>query len=153
MRHKVCFKCKENKPLFDFYKHSGMSDGSVNKCKTCNKIDVRKNRKLNFDYYRSYDSKRHSAMSDQQKHIRSENSIERNRKFPNKKRANSAISNAIRDGRLVRPNICEYCGVECKPHAHHSSYSKDMFLVVTWLCPSCHNTLHKHFEFNITGNL
>ena len=43
---KVCFKCQIKKPITEFYKHPQMSLGVVNKCKVCNKEDVKK------DYYR-----------------------------------------------------------------------------------------------------
>lgn len=46
------------KPIDDFYKHPQMGDGHLNKCKECNKKDVRNNYKEKADKYRDYDKNR-----------------------------------------------------------------------------------------------
>lgn len=58
MTEKRCFKCGLVKPLSDFYKHSEMADGHVNKCKDCTKSGVQQNYRRKVSYYRDYDQKR-----------------------------------------------------------------------------------------------
>lgn len=131
---KKCFKCGEVKPLSGFYKHKKMADGHVNKCKECNKKDVRENRKLNIDYYREYDASRGTRQSvGYQRNYRNE--------FPMKYAAHRLVSNAIRDGRMLKPSCCEQCGMSHDHiHGHHDDYA--LPLVVRWLCPPCHRAWH-----------
>jgi len=129
---KTCFKCNEEKPLEDFYRHPRMADGRVNKCKVCNKKDVRENRSKRADYYREYDRKRGCRQDKAYRDFYIE-------KFPEKYRAHYLLSNAVRDGRLKRES-CEKCGRK-DTHGHHEDYSKP--LEVRWLCPPCHFAEHK----------
>ncbi len=41
METKQCFKCGCTKSLLEFYKHKGMKDGHIGKCKECAKNDVK----------------------------------------------------------------------------------------------------------------
>lgn len=61
---------------------------------------------------------------------------ERNR---DKRRAQSALRNAVRVGRIIRMP-CEKCG-NSKSEAHHEDYGKP--LEVNWLCRRCHGLKHR----------
>ena len=57
-------------------------------------------------------------------------------KFPEKIKAQHAVGNAIRDGRLIRPSTCSACFEEGFIESHHEDYSKPF--EIEWLCKKCH---------------
>ena len=134
---KECFKCKTVKPLSDFYKHSRMADGHVNKCKECNKNDVTEHRNKNLEKIREYDR----ARGKESKRIKATTEITRAWRAEDSRRlvAHSQVAKAIRNGTLVR-QPCVRCA-EAKSIAHHEDY--DHPLVVMWLCQACHKQRHK----------
>lgn len=151
---KQCFKCKEEKELSEFYKHPQMADGRVNKCKECNKRDVRANRADKIEYYRDYARQKYRddprirarikkyAATPEGKAVgnRAKKAWEARNRI--KRGANTVVGNAVRDGRLTKSDTCENCGN--KPnriHGHHNDYAYP--LVVRWLCPGCHTKWHK----------
>lgn len=149
---KTCFKCNKEKPLVMFYKHKQMADGHLNKCKDCTKNDVHKHRSENLDRIQEYDRNRPNRKERAEKQSvyhsfgkGSQVARDAGKKYarsnPIRYKANNAVSNAIRDGRLIRPKECSECGIECKPHGHHDDYNKP--LSVRWLCIRCHNEFHK----------
>ena len=151
---KVCFKCEQEKPLTEFYRHKAMFDGYLGKCKECTKKDVKDNRDKNMDYYREYDKTRFKndprvkarhekyqasdagkAAGSRAKKRWAESNIV-------KRAASTIIGNAVRDGKVIKPNNCEQCGIKHhRIHGHHDDYAYPM--VVRWLCPKCHCAWHK----------
>lgn len=135
--HKTCFKCERRKPLTEFYKHPRMADGHLGKCKSCAKADVQQNYRANIDHYREYERERFKdpeRKASVQKYQRA-----RRARSPGRDRARTAVTNAIRDGRLVR-GPCEVCGTTKRVHGHHDDYRKP--LSVRWLCFKHHMEHH-----------
>jgi len=126
---KVCFCCGIEKELFDFYKHSQMADGHLNKCKACC-IEYEKARRI-------YDP---TAMSEIEKRKARPNATNRCRNWrannPEKYRAQNKLNNALRDNKITKPLVCDICGSGGIIHAHHTDYSRP--LEVVWLCAKCH---------------
>ena len=137
---KVCFKCGIKKPISDYYKHSQMSDGHLNKCKECAKKDVKCNYKENVKdpnfivkerkrgrgkYHRLYEGTGKANP---------ENNARYNIKFPEKYLSKSASSN------LIKP----FEGAE----KHHWSYNDEHFKDVIWLSKKEHNKAHRFIVYD-----
>jgi len=150
---KNCFKCGQIKPLTEFYRHPEMADGHVNKCKECNKKDVRTNCANNKEYYQAYEKSRanlphrvQSRLDYAQTESGKMAAARARRKWlqnnPHKRHANVLLGNAVRNGNLTKPASCSECGKsKCRIHGHHDDYSKP--LDVRWLCAACHSAWHK----------
>ena len=137
IRSKECFKCSAVKPLEEFYKHSEMADGHLNKCKACTKNDVLLHREKNIEKIREYDRAR--AKNPDRKKTMGIISAAWKNADKRRERAHSAVARAIRSGKIVQ-NPCVRCG-NTKSIAHHEDY--DNKLDVIWLCQPCHKQRHK----------
>lgn len=63
------------------------------------------------------------------------------KKHPHKQRARLQVQEAVRQGKLVKPIVCEECQIDKTVEAHHPDYSKP--LDIKWLCRQCHAALHR----------
>lgn len=65
----------------------------------------------------------------------------RQQRDPIRRKAQDALHQAVRSGKIKRPGACEACGVACRPEGHHADYAEP--LVVVWLCRECHEKADK----------
>lgn len=137
---KMCFKCNVVKILSEFYKHSMMADGHLNKCKECTKADANFHREKNLDKVRQYDRER----GKRPERIKANVEITKmwNAEDRRRKKAHNMVARAISSGKLVR-QACLRCG-NLKSLAHHEDYNKP--LEVMWLCQPCHKQRHKEIN-------
>ncbi len=134
---KTCFKCGTQQPLTEFYRHSRMADGHLNKCKSCTKSDVSKNRLKNIDAFRAYDRLR--AKLPHRKKMALELQSIRRRMDKRKYRCHNKVMRAVRSGDIERLP-CVVCG-DKRSMGHHESYDRP--LDVVWYCQVHHSARHR----------
>lgn len=150
---KICKVCGVNKPYSEYYKHPKMLDGHLGKCKECQRSASRAARATNIDAYREYDRKRGGnpdrvaarkeyAKTDDGRLAGNKAKAAYSDRHPLRKAAHILTGNAIRDGRLVKPEAYESCGSTVKIEGHHDDYTKP--LDVRWLCECCHKRWHRN---------
>ncbi len=147
-----CTYCKVDKPISEFYASSIHKNGVTGGCKLCLREKTILNRAKRLDYYREFDRQRANnpdrvqARKEYQETERGQQKlsaakatyVERN---PFIRQAHSAVNNAVRGGKLVKPSECESCNDETTLHGHHCDYNKP--LDVMWLCDPCHKQWHR----------
>lgn len=136
---KCCFKCNQSLPLSEFYRHSGMSDGHLNKCKACTKKDVHDRRHgAGRDKVLTYDRER--ATKPHRREAMLQTVAEWRRNHPDRRAAQVALGRAVRDGRIIPWPVCAVPECSKKPEAHHPDYGQP--LQVVWLCSAHHKQTH-----------
>lgn len=155
MSSKQCITCFKVLPLTSYYKHKQMADGHLNKCKECQKACSKAARNRDPDKYREYDN----ARANNPKRVEARKSYQKTpegraaqarakrvylERYPMRRAAHIIVGNAVRDGKLIKPEAYESCGSQHKIEGHHDDYTKP--LSIRWLCQSCHNEWHRQNE-------
>lgn len=144
MIFKKCFKCNIDQPLSEYYKHVGMADGHLNKCKKCTKkeswerekglrsnlsfVESEKDRHRNKYHRLSYKNKHKPSPEDRIKTMQNYR-----KKFPEKYRAH------ILSQRLYRPE-----GYELHHWNYNEVYAKDIIEVSI----EDHSHIHRFLQYD-----
>jgi len=141
---KICFKCNKEKPISEYYKQKGMSDGHINKCKDCAKKDIHKNYEDNIKNpeWIKKEKKRarekyHRLYSDVRPDPEYKKTIMKKYKelYPEKQLAKNFIGKKFPklEGRLQR---------------HHWSYNKEHWIDFIILVEIEHRKLHRYMVYD-----
>jgi hypothetical protein len=133
---KICVKCKESKPLTEFYRNKNNADKLTGKCKQCYKKDVQSNYIENRAHYLEYE--RNRRQRPERKASKEAFRARYEAKHPEKLAAKIILNHAIETGKLKK-EVCAVCGAN-RVEAHHEDYTKP--LDVEWLCNMHHRQKH-----------
>lgn len=118
-----------------------MTGGYLNKCIECAKTDIKNNYRVNRRNP-AWMEKERARGREKAKRLKYDTKLYR-KNNPEKYKAHSKVSNAIRGGKLKRLP-CRVCGAD-RTEAHHFDYSKP--LDVYFYCVRHHRRIHKFLTY------
>lgn len=118
---KPCSKCGEILPFSAFNKNRRSGDGLQGNCRECSRATNKQHHADKPEHY-----------ADKQRRYRVENR--------EKYLAHKMVENAVRKGKLVKPEACEVCMAKVsRLDAHHDDYAQP--LLVAWVYRGCHRIM------------
>lgn len=156
MELKICRWCEEEKPLTEYPERSdGKYSWHAGQCRSCknlaNRYSYVKHREKNTirDRRRYYENPERRAYNIRCAAQRAATPVGRAKARvrglrwremnPEKYKAQTAVGNAVRDGKLAKSSCA--CGESEGVVGHHDDYSQP--LDVVWMCRQCHGLEHR----------
>lgn len=129
---RLCRTCKMVKEAGEFYASQPA------RCKACVCKRAADHRAANLDSVRAYDRER--AKRPERMQHNTQTVAEWRAANPREYKAQNALNNALRDGKVVRWPVCAVPECHKRPVAHHPDYDRP--LDVVWLCQAHHKQAH-----------
>ena len=138
---KICFKCKEDKSLSDYYKHKKMGDGHLNKCKSCTKKDTKERTEINISTSEGLENERKRHRD---KYHRLKYKDKHKPTYEMKKKAMDKYKEKFPEKIKAKIKMGKTKAKIKGNHLHHWSYNEEHYKDVIELSVADHNTVHRH---------
>lgn len=132
---KLCENCGHEKPRSEFNVHRSTRDGLHAKCRECHRAAARDHYESNVEHRKATSKALKEAHPERAK-VYTRN---QRKAHPDRVRARQSVSDAIKAGRLVRPDRCSSCLTEGAVEFDHTNgYDEPNWFVGVFVCKPCH---------------
>jgi len=157
MTKKYCRRCDTTKDIEEFHKNKRNPSGVHAACKSCVKFYAKeyyqKNRVKYYWQNKQWREANPERRRESNKRYEGNNPNRRKSSLPSKgrKQLYDKLNDAVRRGKIMRPNKCSDCNSKIKVEAHHEDYEKPFEVV--WLCRACHVKRHHKIPAYVIGEV